>query len=119
MSVTLTNPDFPHSAVISTSTLSATPPYTSTTTDIWSGECDAQSSVGGSTKISRDVFVSDYTIFLESISVPIKIGDTVTVTFVTDGTPVEMIVVQSMTDNIYEENGKTYGTTIWANKSHA
>ena len=119
MSVTLTNTDFPHYATISTSTKSATPPFTVITTDIWSGECDTQSSVGGSTKFSRDVYVSDYTIFLESINVPIKIGDAVKVTFVTDGTPVEMVVVQSTTDNVYEENGKTYGTTIWANKSHA
>jgi len=119
MSVTLTNPEFPHTAIISRATLSATPPQTATIAEIWSGVCDCQSSVGGSTALRREVFVSDYTIFCESISVPIEIGDTVTVTFVASGTPVEMTIVQRTTDNIYEENGKTYGTTLWANKSHA
>jgi hypothetical protein len=87
--------------------------------EIWSGECDCQSSVGGSTAIRREVFVSDYTIFCESIDVPIEIGDTVTVTFTDGGEAVEMTIEQRTTDNIYEENGKTYGTTLWANKSHA
>jgi hypothetical protein len=117
MSVILTNPDFPHSAVISRTTVSATPPFTVSTPEvIWEGECDCQSSVGGSTVLSREVYVSDYTIFCESISVPIKTGDTVSVTFVTDGTPVDMVIEQSETSNIWVEGEKTYGTTIWCNK---
>lgn len=119
MSTTLTNPSFPHIATISRSTLSVSPPYTSTVTEIWSGECDCQSSVGGSTVLRQDVFVSDYTIFCETLTVPIEIGDIVTVTFIEDGTPIEMTIEQHTSDNIYEEDGKTYGTTLWANKSHA
>lgn len=128
MAVTLTNTMFPHFAVISRSVNSETPPFTAgDPTVIWEGECDCQSGTEqGGTVYRRDVYVSDYTIFCESIldeetglPVEIKTGDTISVTFVTGGTPIDMVVEQSTTDNIWSENGKQYGTTVWAKKSKA
>lgn len=127
MSVTLTNTMFPHTAVISRTAASETPPFTATTTQIWSGDCDCQSGTEqGGTVYRRDVYISDYTIFCESIldnstglPIELKTGDKISVTFVTNGTPVDMVIEQTTTDNIWSENGKQYGTTIWAKRSKA
>lgn len=128
MSVTLTNTMFPHYAVISRTVNSETPPFEpEEPVVIWEGYCDCQSGTEqGGTTYRRDVYISDYTIFCESIldentglPLPLQTGDIVSVTFVTDSTPVDMVIEQTETANIWSENGKTYGTTIWAKRSHA
>ena len=120
MSVTLTNTDYPHYAVISRTAINEEPPFTGVTTTVWEGVCDCQvgTEQGGTTYL-KDVFVSDYTIYTECIEYEIKAGDTISVTFVTDGTPVSMTIEHTTTDNVWEEDGKAFGTTIWAKKSKA
>ena len=113
--VTLTNTDYPHTAVISRTAVSATPPFTVTTTTIWSGAVDCQVGRSGGTGLRQDVFVSDYTIYSECIDSLLQTGDNIAVTVTVDGTPVNCTIEQWTTDSIYEEDGVSYGTTIWAN----
>jgi hypothetical protein len=117
---TFSNTMFPHFAVISRTTISEEPPFTATSATIWSGSCDCQfgTEQGGIT-YKRDVFVSDHTIFCENITAEIRTGDKISVTFVSGRTPVDMVVEQSETADIWQEGGKTYGTTIWAKRSMA
>jgi len=120
MGVTLTNTDYPHYAVVSRTAISDEPPFTGVTTTLWEGDCDCQSGTEqGGTSFRREVFVSDYTIFTECIDVEIKAGDTISVTFVTGRTPVDMTIEHTTTDNVWEEDGKVFGTTIWAKASKA
>jgi hypothetical protein len=113
--VTLINTEYPHTAVISRTATSATPPFTVTTTTIWSGAVDCQAGRGGGTGLRQDVFVSDYTIYSECIDSDLQTGDNIAVTFIVDGTPVNCTIEQWSTDDVWEEDGVHYGTTIWAN----
>jgi hypothetical protein len=129
--VTLTNIAYPHTAVISRKVVSATPPFTSSSTEIWSGEVDCQVSVGGGTGLRQTVFVSDYTIFSACISpelvevvdeeevitpTELQTGDIITVTMGEGKTPFDCTIEQHTTENVWEEDGVAYGTTIWANR---
>lgn len=119
MATTLTNLEYPHLATITRTANLSTPPFTATATTIWSGAVDCQVSGGGGTSIRQDVFVSDYTIYCQAITVDIKTGDQIAVTFKTGGTPVNCKIEQSTTEDIWEVDGVKYGTTIWANRIHA
>ena len=114
--VTLTNIAYPHTAVISRKVVSATPPFTSSSTEIWSGEVDCQVSVGGGTGLRQTVFVSDYTIYSACISSELQTGDIITVTMGTGKTPFDCTIEQHTTENVWEEDGVAFGTTIWANR---
>jgi hypothetical protein len=113
--VTLTNPDYPHTAVITRPTSSATPPFTVTTTTVWSGAVDCQVGRSGGTGLRQDVFVSDYTIYSQCIDSELQTGDLITVTLIVGGTPLNCTIEQWSTDDVYEVDDVAYGTTIWAN----
>lgn len=113
--VTLTNPDYPHTAVIKRTATTATPPFTATTTEIWSGVVDCQVGGGGATGLKQTVFVSDYTIYCACIESELQTGDTITITMGVGKTPFDCTIKQHTTENIYEDDGVAYGTTIWAN----
>ena len=113
--VTLTNIAYPHTAVISRNVTSATPPFTATTSTIWSGSVDCQVSGSGGTGLRQTVFVSDYTIYSACISSELQTGDIITVTLGTGNTAFDCTIKQHTTENVWEEDGVTYGTTIWAN----
>lgn len=113
--VTFINTEFPHTAVIRRSVASASPPFTVTTTDIWSGAVDCQVNSSGGTGKRENVFVSDYAIYSACISPEIKTGDTITISG-TGKTAFSCIIKQSTTEDIYEVDGVMYGTTIWANE---
>lgn len=119
MATTLTNPEYPHFATITRTANASEPPFTATTTTIWSGAVDCQVSGGGGTSIKQDVFVSDYTIYCPCISAPLLTGDQVAVTFKEGGVAVKCKIEQSTTEDIWEIDGVKYGTTIWANRIHA
>jgi len=115
--VTITDIAYPHTAEISRTTVDrATVPFTSSDSTIWSGDCDCQVGRGGGTGKRQDVFVSDYTIFCELLDDELMVGDIVTVTFKTGGTPIVCTVEQYTSDDLYEEDGVHYGTTIWVNQ---
>lgn len=116
MATTYTNPDYPHTAVITRDALSATPPHTTTTTTIWSGACDCQVGTGGTTEARDTVFVSDYTIYTACIEAELETGDQISIIRHEGHTPIIATIEQHTTDNIWIENGITYGTTIWANE---
>lgn len=120
MAVTFTNPEYPHFATITRTTLSETPPFTATPTTIWSGAVDCQvSGSKGGTSFVKDVFVSDYTIYSACIGDELLTTDEIEVTFKEGGTPVKCKIVQSTTEDVWEVDGVKYGTTIWANRSQA
>ena len=115
--VTITDIAYPHTAVITrTTVVKTTVPFSSTTATIWSGICDCQVGRGGGTGKRQDVFVSDYTIFCALFDAELKVGDTVTVTFKTGGTPITCTIEQFSCDDLYVEDGVNYGTTIWVNR---
>lgn len=113
--VTLTNPEYPHTAVINRTAVTATPPFTATTTEIWSGVVDCQVGGGGGTGLKQTVFVSDYTIYCACITSELQTGDTITVTLGSGKTPFDCTIKQHTTESVWEQDGVTYGTTIWAN----
>ena len=119
MSVVFNNPEYPHFVTISRTANSSEPPFTATTTTIWSGDVDCQVGNNGGTSIKQDVYVSDYTIYCQCIDAELKTGDQVEVTFKEGGTPIKCKVEQSTTENVWEVDGVKYGTTIWVNKIHA
>jgi hypothetical protein len=115
--VTITDIAYPHTAVITRTTVVKTvTPFTSSTATIWSGICDCQVGRGGATGKRQDVFVSDYTIFCAIFDAELQAGDTVTVTLKIGGTPIVCTIEQYSSDDLYEEDGIAYGTTIWANR---
>ena len=111
-----TNEAYPHTATIVRPTLSATPPYTNTDTAIWSGACDCQVGTGGTTQTRESVFVSDYTIYTACIDAQLKTGDRISIVRKIGWTPIQCTVEQFSTDNVWIEDGVSYGTTIWANE---
>ena len=117
--VTLTNPDYPHYAVISRSSNDEQPPFTVTSTTLWEGDVDCQIGNSGGTSKRESVFVSDYIIYSEQINVELQAGDLVTVTRGEGTTPFDCTVQQSSTEDVWEVDGKKYGTTIWANRVNA
>jgi hypothetical protein len=116
MATSYTNPDYPHTASITRVSLSETPPFTASSTAIWSGACDCQVGIGGKTERRESVFVSDYTIYTACIESELKVGDQLSVTRQAGHTPLTLTLEQFSTDNIWIENGVAYGTTIWANE---
>lgn len=116
MATTYLNPDYPHTAVITRKTTSATPPYATATSTIWSGACDCQIGSSGTTETRDTVFVSDYTIYTACIEAELKTGDLISIIRKTGHTPIIATIEQHSTDNIWIENGIQYGTTIWANE---
>ena len=113
--VTLTNPEYPHTAVIKRTTVTTTPPMTATTSTIWSGVVDCQVSGTGGTRLNQTVFVSDYTIYSACIESELQTGDTITITMGTGKTPFDCTIKQHTTEDVWEVNGVKFGTTIWAN----
>ena len=113
--VILTNISYPHTAVISRKEATTTPPFTSTTSTIWSGSVDCQVGGTGGTKTRQTVFVSDYTIYSATISSELRTGDIITVTLGTGNTPFDCTIKQHTSESVWEEDGVDYGTTIWAN----
>lgn len=113
--VVLTNIAYPHTAVISRKVTTETPPFTATESTIWSGSVDCQVGNSGSTGLRETVFVSDYIIYSACISSELQTGDIITVTMGTGKTPFDCTIKQHTTENIWEEDGVSYGTTIWAN----
>ena len=116
MSVIFTNPEFPHYAVISRTATTTTPPYTATPSTIWSGDVDCQVGGSGATTKVQTVFVSDYTIYCACITSELQTGDNVVVTLKSGGTPINCVIQQSTTEDIWEVDGVKYGTTIWVNE---
>jgi hypothetical protein len=117
--VTLTNPDYPHTAVIKRAVKSSTPPFTITETTIWSGAVDCQIGIRGGTSKRETVFVSDYTIYSQQIGVDLQVGDKVTVTLKTGSPTIICTIAQHTTDNLWEVDGVIYGTTMWVNQVRA
>lgn len=117
--VTLTNPDYPHTAVITRTANAEHPPFTATTSTLWSGAVDCQTGNTGSSFKRESVFVSDYIIYSEQINVELQQGDLITVTKGTGSTPINCTIQQSSTEDVWEVDGKKYGTTIWANRVNA
>lgn len=128
--VTLTNIDYPHFATISRTEISDEPPFTSTSTEIWSGNVDCQIGNGGGTIPKQSVFVSDYTIYSacieseivdgETIPIELQVGDIISITLKEDSTPFDCTIEQTSTEEVWvEDDGTRYGTTIWANKVNA
>lgn len=114
--VELINEEYPHTAVISRKVTTETPPYSATSSEIWSGEVDCQVSASGGTGTRQTVFVSDYTIYSACISSELQTGDIITVTLGSGKTPFNCTIEQHTTENVWEVNGVAYGTTIWANR---
>jgi len=106
---------FPHTAVISRKVVTTTPPFTATTSTIWSGDVDCQVGSGGATGVKQTVFVSDYTIYCACITSELQTGDIITVTMGTGKTPFDCTIKQHTTESVWIEDGVEYGTTIWAN----
>lgn len=113
--VNITSIAYPHTAIISRKVTSATPPFTSTSSTLWEGAVDCQ--VGGTdgTRKQQTVYVSDYIIYSACISPELQTGDIITVTMGSGKTPFECTIKQHTTEDIWEEGGVHYGTTIWAN----
>lgn len=114
--VTLTNTEYPHTAVISRKVTTTTPPFTSSSSTIWSGAVDCQVSGAGGTGMRQTVFVSDYTIYSACISSELQTGDIITVTMGTGKTPFDCTIEQHTTESVWTVGSTAYGTTIWANR---
>lgn len=111
--VTLNDIGYPYACVITRETIDDSQvPFTTTASTIWSGDVDCQISRSGATAQRQGVFVSDYTIYSELLTVELQVGDKVTVTM---GTTITLTVEQYSSEEIFEEDGVKYGTTIWAN----
>jgi hypothetical protein len=111
--VTLNDIGYPYACVITRDVVDTTDvPFTSAPTTIWSGNVDCQVSRSGATSLRQGVFVSDYTVYSELLTVELQVGDKVTVTM---GTAIVLTIEQYSSEEIFEEDGVKYGTTIWAN----
>lgn len=111
--VTLNDIGYPYACTITRTTVDTSAvPFTETSATVWSGNVDCQISRGGATSVRQGVIVSDYTIFCELIPVALQVGDKVSVTM---GTAINLTIEQYSSEEIFEEDGVTYGTTIWAN----
>lgn len=108
--------DFPHTiSIVRLGELSKEPPYVSTPdVAIWSGDCDCQS---GGTYDKQFVAEATHTVFSELLQVEVKQGDKVEVIRRIGWTPILGIIVQVDFNDIFTDNGKTYGTTIWVKET--
>lgn len=108
---------FPHTLKITRSgeVDYTTAPYTENPdSDVWSGDCDCQ--VGG-TYEKQFVAESTHIIYAEFITAEIKYGDKVHVIKHEGWTPIEGEVLQFDSREIFEEDGKVFGTTIWVRET--
>lgn len=107
--------DFPHTISITRLGENSEPPYTANTDiSIWSGDCDSQ--IGGAYD-KQFVAEATHTVFSELIPVEVKHGDKVKIIKRVGWTPILGVVVQVSFDDIFTDNGKAYGTTIWVKET--